>query len=212
MKKVLCLVMALLLCLTTLPAMAELSLNPDQWTKPFDYTVKDYCDMMDMLASQMLSIKGEWHESDAPKGYRVLTFSGENVSDIVLLADKNDRVLAVGTEADMNLTDASAIAAKGQAFGVGMAAIAFVCRLVELDGDTQALVKEVETIQADLMTFQEVLGDLGSLLSDQEAMSKGAYKDIEAAGHHMNFVLKVSMTDMAMSFTSVFAPVAAQPE
>ena len=61
------------------------------------------------------------------------------------------------------------------------------------------------------MAFRSMTDGLVHLLR-KEAMSKGAYKDIEAAGHHMNFVLKVSMTDMAMSFTSVFAPVAAQPE
>lgn len=212
MKKVLCLVMALLLCLTALPAVAEMSLSPDQWTEPFGYTVKDYCDTMDTLVSQMLNIKSEWHESDAPKDYRVLTLSGEGMSDIMLLADKNDCVLAIGTEADMSLTDVNEIATQGQAFGVSMAAIAFASRLVDLDGDVQALAEEADAIQADLMTFQEVLGDLGALLSDQEAMSKGVYKDIEAAGHHMNFKLYVSISDMTMTFKAVFAPGAVQPE
>lgn len=211
MKRMLCLVMALLLCLAALPASAETMLAPAQWTEPFDYMAEDYIANFQTFTKQM-GFDNEWETADSEEGYQLSLYTAEGISDIALLANADGQVLAIGTETVISLTDSSSLAAQGQAFGIGMAFIAFASRMAELDGDINALQDEVNTIQSELMTFQETLSDLNELLVSEESAAAGLYRDIEAAGHHMNFMLRVSIADMTMTFKAVFAPGAVQPE
>lgn len=214
MKRLLCLALALMLTLAALPALAEMSLNPDQWTEPFDFTAEDYCAWFDTLYAD----KGwdGWQEGEAPKGYRAMTYvSDESMSDITLLADAEGRVLAIGTEVNVNLADSDEATARSSAFTFGMLNLVMFERMAELDGDVATVRSELGNQQNDMLTgFHEAMNEIEAAAPAEglESYSADAYKDVELAGHHLNILVKFSMADMSATFRCVFSPMAAQPE
>lgn len=214
MKRLLCLALALMLSLAALPAMAEMSLNPDQWTEPFDFTAEDYCAWFDTMYAD----KGwdGWQEGEAPEGYRAMTYvSGERMSDITLLADAEGRVLAIGTEVNMNLADSDEATDKGSAFTFGMLNIVTATRSVEQSSGGMSIVNGLSDMQNDLLKgLHDAMNEIEAAAPAEglESYSADAYRDVELAGHHMNILVKFSMADMSATFRCVFAPMAARPE
>lgn len=208
MKKLVCLmVMLVLLCMFTLPATAEMKLEPNKWTKPFDYTCETYMNVFSNMQN------GQWEETDAEDGYQLYIFRGDGIADVTLLGDNQGRVLAIATELIFDNGDGYTDAAN--AFLMGISMIPFASHLIGEGSDghldetmEEALGGMATTMygmwQASVPRLQESVNSCVEQGETSGFCSVPMYADI--ADHIMNFEAMFRFEDEVTLYQAVFSP------
>lgn len=165
MKKILALVLALLLCtvgaaFAEAPAIDEaFPFTPDAY-EPMGYTLDEYSRILDIMCTEVNGVTNTWNEQPTvlENGYSYYTTTGEGMSNVDVLVDSANNVLAirVSHHVDAN-AGGEAIYQAGVVYGQTLPAVAFADDAT-IKGDVDTSI--VETMVTEITTSMEPLNNL----------------------------------------------------
>ncbi len=171
----------------------------------FDYTVQEYATNYETLGSMSLGVEMTWSDPvNTDDGLTGWTVSAEGLSDVIVYSViGNEACVGIGSQIVCDLNDSAAMSAKCEAFGSSLAMIAFSSCLTENDGDTNALLAEMDAIEAECMSLVENAFSTDALTA---AMLEPYTYNAQVAGHNGQMVVELDIATMSMTVTFLFMP------
>ncbi|MBR3763660.1 MAG: hypothetical protein IKK57_03810 [Clostridia bacterium] len=200
MKKLVSLLLAVMLAVTTLPALAETSLSDlfsgltsgQTQQEPFPYTVGEYKATFDMLSINVISVTPTWATDGANA-----TATMEGYGDVIVETNAEGYVTKLSTSMTVSANDASA----ANKLGMMIALVAMSSKTTE---DISFLAANSEGYTTELVNgLYALLGDLVS------AMNGPISNTTEVYGDTATYTLSIDMSDMAnvlMTLTFTYEP------
>lgn len=171
----------------------------------FDYTVEEYATQFEYLTVNSLDAEVAWSDPvNTDDGLTGWTASAEGLSDVIVYSvTDQDACVGIGSQIVCDLKDTAAMTAECEALGSSLAMIAFTSCLVENDGDIDALLAEMDTIEAECKALVKPAFASEAITA---AMAEPYTYTAPVAGHNGQVVVSLDVINMSMTVTFLFMP------
>lgn len=173
----------------------------------FDYTVEEYATQFEYLTVNSLGAEVAWSDPvNTDDGLTGWTASAEGLSDVIVYSvTDQDACVGIGSQIVCDLKDTASMTAECEAFGSSLAMIAFTSCLVENDGDIDALLAEMDTIEAECKALVEAAFAPEALTAVMAEPYTYTYT-APVAGHNGQVVVSLDVINMSVTVTFLFMP------
>ena len=196
MKKLISLLLAMMMAMTTLPALAETSLS-DLFSglgsalnqeEAFPYTAEEYKATFDMISGLLLSATPTWTAEG-----NVHTASIPGYADVIVETNAAGNVVKLNTAMGFSATDTSG----AEKLGMLIALVAMSSKGTE---DLTFLENSVEFTNAITQVLYDLLGRIA------EALNGPVTSTGEVYGDTVSFTMSLDMTTMTINLGFIYEP------